>query len=99
MLDCELIWVQWILGIVQICLLIDVGELFKLLLDTAEFDSALNCSFGEDFLGVWEGGHEILQFLLLQTVSIGGVLHGGLVGLRGTQAHQDLVVTKVVGWV
>ena len=70
-----------------------------MLLDAAEFDSALNCSLGEDFLGVWEGGHQILQFLLLQTVSVGGVFHGGLVGLGGTQAHQDLVITKVVGWV
>ena len=86
-LDSKLIWVEGILGVVEIRLLVHISELFELLLDATEFDPSELGALEERCLGIWESDHEVLQVLLLEAVCVGSTVYAGLVAFTGTQVH------------
>ena len=75
MLNCKLIRIQWELSTLNVCLLVNVCELFVLFLDSSELNSSLLCSIKEDVFSIWECYHQILKVLLLQAMSVCSTVH------------------------
>jgi len=73
------------------------GKHLECLLDATEFNATLPSTLFKDRFRVWEHRHKLLEVFLLQTMSVGGLIHTGLVAFARLVIEQDLVVSKVVG--
>ena len=87
-------WVELFFAL-DLSLLINVGEPLVLLLDAAELNASCLSTLQEAVLGIRESDHQIKEIFLREAVAESRVFHARLVGLRGSEAHQNLIVAEV----